>query len=160
RAPDGASRHHYMGASGQEADAGLCGTTVNGIAPGRAGLWLGTQTGLTLLGGAEPRWLGDLSGILPDDWITDVRAAGERVYVLTLRSGLLEIRSQEARVEPFRLMTSPSALLPLPGSDGVLFGVNQAGLAYLPARAQDQLYTFGPAQGLASSTVTSLALDV
>jgi ligand-binding sensor domain-containing protein len=146
--------YHYMGASGQEADAGLCGTTVNGIAVTPAGLWLGTQSGLTLLG-PEPRWLTDLSGALPDNWVTDVRAAGDRLYVLTLRSGLLEISGQGARIQRFALMTSPSGLLPT--SDGLLFGVNSLGLGFAPDAAR--IFVFGPAQGMTSSTVASLALD-
>jgi ligand-binding sensor domain-containing protein len=152
----GEPSYHYMGASGQDSDAGLCGTTVNGIAATPAGLWIGTQTGLTLLG-PEPHWLTDLSAALPDNWITDVRADGDRLYVLTLRSGLLEISPRAARIQRFALMTSPSGLLPEP--DGVLFGVNSLGLAFAPD-ATATIFVFGPAQGLGSKTVASLALDV
>ena len=52
------------------------------------------------------------------------------------------------------LMTSPGVLVAL--EDRVLWGTNTAGLVVTGGR---RLVSYGPAQGLASATVTALAFD-
>ena len=169
----------HLGARGQEADRGLVGPTVYGAAFGENCLWAGTEDGLTLLAGpgqdsVSPARLGrlrgvasllpsapsaqvltDLGGVLPDNWITDVRRAGSEVHVLTLRSGLLQLAPRGSRLLRFDLMTSPSGMLALRGA--VAFGTNRRGLALV--RSAERITTHGPEQGLASAAVAALAYD-
>jgi len=153
---DGELGFEYVGASGQEADAGLVGPTVNGVAFTSRGIWAGTEDGLALLAGREAWALTDLQDLLPDNWITDVRGGPPgTVYVLTLRSGLLEIGSRGSRLLRTKLMTSPSGMLAL--GNRVLFGTNRQGLALV--LDSKRIHTFGPGQGLASSAVAALAYD-
>ena len=107
--------------------------------------------------------LRDVGGVLPDDWINDVRIDRHTVDVLTQRDGLLHIVQGPGpdRVEiwRFKLSTSPSAMAHVGGA--VVFGTNGAGLAVaLPiASGGAHLFTFGPAQGLGSRTVAALDYD-
>jgi ligand-binding sensor domain-containing protein len=146
----------YFGARGKEADAGLVGPTVYGVAFSPAGIWIGTDDGLSQMTGERVRSLTDLGGVLPDNWINDVRAVGDVVYVLTLRSGLLRIAPAGTEIwATDRFMTSPSVLLPL--GDGVVFGTNAAGLVVVTSSGVAR--TYGPPQGLASAMVTALAYE-
>jgi ligand-binding sensor domain-containing protein len=172
----------YLGASGKEADAGLVGPTVYGLAfsssairgrgPSsraegggaadlRREIWVGTDDGLSVIADDRTRSLTDLGGVLPDNWINDVRASDDAVYVLTLRSGLLRVDPAGTQIwRTRRFMTSPSVLLPVGG--GLLFGTNAAGLVVAPApsrRGPGALRTYGPVQGLSSSMVAALAYE-
>jgi ligand-binding sensor domain-containing protein len=147
----------HLGASGHAADAGLVGPTVYGAAFGGDSLWVGTEDGLSLLAGSGQGYaLTDLGGVLPDNWITDVRRAGAVVHVLTLRSGLLQLTPRGSRLLRFNLMTSPSGMLAL--RRAVVFGTNRQGLALV--RGARRITTYGPERGLASSAVAALAYDV
>jgi hypothetical protein len=152
-------RFRYYGARGHEADVGLVGPTVYGVAVARGALWVGTDDGLTQLAAAGPRDLTDLGDVLPDNWINDVRARRDEVYVLTLRSGFLRLAPWRTDVIATSLMTSPGVLLPL--GERVLFGTNTHGLAVadVPPGGAAHIRTFGPGEGLASRLVTALAFD-
>ena len=148
----------YFGARGHDRDAGLSGTTVYGVAFTTATMWVATRSGLGALAPDGARVLTDLGGVLPDDWVNDVRASDQVVYALTLRSGLLSIAPTGTTVLASSLMTSPSGLLLLDGRP--LFGTNAAGLALVEQAAEGpRILVFGPAAGLASDTVAALALD-
>jgi ligand-binding sensor domain-containing protein len=155
-------RFVYLGATGAEADRGLVGPTVYGVAFSRGGrrAWIGSDDGLSRLRTMTERGrasnLTDLGGALPDNWINDVRAAPDGIYVLTLRSGLLRV-GQRTEVIHADLMTSPSVLLPL--GAGAIFGTNSRGLAVLrdTAARTPTLAVLGPAQGITSRLVTALA---
>jgi len=148
-------RLSYRGALGHDADAGLLGPTVNGLARTEDRLWIGGTDGLTRLGPAGLFALSDTNAALPDNWINDVRAAGETVHVLTLAAGLLEISPAGAVVTHTRgLMTSPSGMSLLGGRP--LFGTAGRGLALVTPGG---ITTYGPEQGLASATVSALLVD-
>jgi ligand-binding sensor domain-containing protein len=165
----------YLGASGKEADVGLVGPTVYGLAfsasegqaraPSLPSIWVGTDDGLSVIDrtGADDRMrsLTDLGGVLPDNWINDVRASNDAIYVLTLRSGLLRVGPGGTQVwRTRRFMTSPSVLLPVAG--GLLFGTNAAGIVVAPApsrRGPGVLRTYGPLQGMSSAMVAALAYE-
>jgi len=173
----------HLGARGREADAGLVGPTLYGLAWSGAGLWLGSDDGLGRLTRAGASALTDLGGVLPDNWINDVRALGDEVVVLTLRSGLLRLTPAGSEVLASGLMTSPGVLVLTPRQ--ILFGTNAAGLAVLErprsgaphvgrwrgAAATSQplaaplaaggggVRTFGSRQGLPSTMVTALAYE-
>jgi ligand-binding sensor domain-containing protein len=146
----------YFGAQGREADAGLVGPTAYGLAATSSGLFVGTDDGLCHMASGRTSVLTDLGGVLPDNWVNDVRAQLDAVYVLTLRSGLMRLSPEGTDVWPTSLMTSPGVLLPL--SHSVLFGTNAAGLAVLD-RGAPRIQTYGPAQGLPSTLVTAILLD-
>jgi ligand-binding sensor domain-containing protein len=151
-------RFFYYGATGKEQDAGLVGPTVYGLAFSREGTWVGTDDGLSLMTPERTRSATDLGGVLPDNWVNDVRADAGALVVLTHHSGLVRVAPSGTEIWVTRFMTSPSALL-LNG-DSILFGTNDSGLAVATAAAGRRLIrTFGPAQGLASRMVTALLLD-
>jgi ligand-binding sensor domain-containing protein len=131
----------------------LAGTSAYGIAFSGGAPWIGTEGGLTCLGSGS---LTDLDGVLPENWINDVRADGPDLWVLTLRSGLVKLGPSGTEIWPLALMTNPSSLLPLGGR--VAFGTNSAGLAVADPRTQS-VATYGPRQGLSSATVAALAYD-
>lgn len=141
----------------------LAGPAVYGIAfsGATATAWIGTADGLTALHRGEARTLTDLGGVLPDNWINDVRAAGDSVYALTLRSGWLRVTPGAAEVFSSSLMTSPSAMLLL--DDQLVFGSNDRGLVVAERRvarsATARLRAWGPAEGLPSRLVAALAHD-
>jgi ligand-binding sensor domain-containing protein len=146
----------YFGARGKDADAGLVGPTIYGVAFSPAGIWIGTDDGLSQMTGDRVRSLTDLGGVLPDNWINDVRAVGDVVYLLTLRSGLLRLAPDGTQIwTTSGFMTSPSVLLPL--GDGLVFGTNAAGLVVVSSSGAARSY--GPQQGLASAMVTALAYE-
>jgi hypothetical protein len=150
-------RHRYLGARGAEASADLVGGTAYGIAFTDDASWVGTDRGLTrLVAGGGARSLTDLDGILPENWINDVRSDGTSVWVLTLRSGLVRLGPAGTEVWPIALMTNPSSLVPL--GERALFGTNSAGVAVADARTL-VVTTHGPRQGLSSATVGALAYD-
>jgi ligand-binding sensor domain-containing protein len=146
----------YYGARGRQEDRGLVGTTVYGLAVTSAGIWAGTDRGLSLMApGGVTRSLTDLEGALPDNWINDVRASGDAIHLLTLRSGLMRIQPGGSEIWSTALMTSPSVLQPL--GRHVVFGTNDSGLAVV--EGPGTIRTYGPAQGIASATVSALAHD-
>ena len=149
----------YLGARGKEADAGLPGPTIYAVAPHGDGLWVGSDDGLGRVTPSGPRPLTDLGGVLPDNWVNDVRSEGEALVVLTLRSGLLRLSPAGSEVFASEVMTSPGVLLVLGGR--VLFGSNASGLVALEERGGrgPELFTYGPAEGLPSTMVTSLLHD-
>lgn len=133
------------------------GPTAYGIARWASALWTGSDAGLVRIDPtATTLSMTDLGGVLPDNWITDVRssASANAVFVLTLRSGLLRLSRERADVWPTSLMTSPSGLVV--AGEKVLFGTNARGLAVLDHRG---LHTYGPAEGVASPLIASLARD-
>jgi ligand-binding sensor domain-containing protein len=150
-------RHRYLGARGAEASADLVGGTAYGIAFTDDASWIGTDRGLSrLANGGSARSLTDLDGILPENWINDVRSDGATVWVLTLRSGLVRLGRNGTDVWPMALMTSPSSLVLL--GERALFGTNSAGVAVVDTRTL-VVATHGPRQGLSSATVGALAYD-
>ena len=154
----------YFGAAGKEADAGLAGPTVYGLAIARDGIWVATDEGLSRMQLGSTRTLTDLGGELPDNWLNDVRIAEDgTLYVLTLRSGLLRIGEQGTRVLHGRFMTSPGVLLPIstPRGRAVLLGSNADGLIVLDdlEGSAPRARTYSLAQGLPAQTVSSFAYD-
>lgn len=148
----------YLGARGHDADAGLAGPRVAGFDLDGDDLWTGGDDGLTHLQNGRARILRDLGGLLPDDWINDVRVEQGRVDILTQRDGLLRIAPDRATAFRFPLATSPSAMQHAGGA--VVFGTNGAGLAALfPTEDRARVLTFGPARGLGSRTVAALHYD-
>ena len=149
----------YLGARGQEADAGLPGPTIYAVAPGPDGLWVGSDDGLGRLSRSGVRLLSDLGGVLPDNWVNDLRGDGETLVALTLRSGLLRLSPAGSQVFATRVMTSPGVLLLVEGR--ILFGSNASGLLVLDEQSSTppSLRSHGPAQGLPSAMVTSLLHD-
>ena len=149
----------YFGAKDHDADAGLAGPRVAGFDLAGNDLWAGGDRGLSLLRDGRARVLRDVGGVLPDDWINDVRVDHNTVSVLTQRDGLLRIAPDRTEIWRFKLSTSPSAMAHVGGA--VVFGTNGAGLAVaLPfPTGGARLLTFGPAQGLGSRTVAALDYD-
>jgi len=141
----------YLGAVGHDSDAGLSGTTINGVAATAGGLWAGGGGGLSLLAPGAAFALTDLDQRLPDNWINDVRVGGDTLHVLTLDAGLLQIAPRGSRTLRSKLMTSPSGMLLINGTP--FLGSNR-GLAVV--RGPERILTFGPAQNQACATVTSL----
>ena len=81
----------YLAARGQEPDAGLPGPTIYAVANRADELWVASDDGLGRLSWAGSRLLTDLGGVLPDNWVNDLRSDGETLVALTLRSGLLRL---------------------------------------------------------------------
>jgi ligand-binding sensor domain-containing protein len=154
-------RIRYYGAKHQEADAGLVGPTTYGMDQHEGQLWVGTEDGLSRMSTEETVSWTDLGQEIPENWVNDVRADGEAIYILTLRSGFLRIDPRGTQIYPTHLMTSPGSMALALGL--VLFGSNSSGLVVgdfsTPRKNELPLKTYGPKQGVSSSMVTALLYE-
>jgi len=158
-------RFAYFGAKGRAQSATLIGDTVYGLAcrgaAAKPTCWVGTQTGLSLFapGAKVTASLTDLSGLLPDNWINDVRADKEATFVLSLRSGILRLGPRRLDVIKTNLMTSPSVLQVIGGA--MVFGTNAHGLVVIKREegGYRRASRHASAQGVASRLIAALAYD-